>query len=136
MKKAHTTTTHCASLRRAKLGKGPKPMPRLLGTALAWLLTRVGPRGMEFARYSLDYHVIRQGMKSHACILCQPLPVAVWILHRHKSKHFIPSRQTRHRRNYLHVVRTWGKERAARHVPAYAKQIVADYDAKGAISAR
>ncbi|RMZ55180.1 hypothetical protein APUTEX25_005458, partial [Auxenochlorella protothecoides] len=85
----------------AKLGKGPKPMPRLLGTALAWLLTRVGPRGMEFARYSLDYHVIRQGLK-----------------------------------NYLHVVRTWGKERAARHVPAYAKQIVADYDAKGAISAR
>uniref|UniRef100_A0A1D2AAC4 7-hydroxymethyl chlorophyll a reductase, chloroplastic n=1 Tax=Auxenochlorella protothecoides TaxID=3075 RepID=A0A1D2AAC4_AUXPR len=81
----------------AKLGKGPKPMPRLLGTALAWLLTRLGPRGMEFARYSLDYHVIR---------------------------------------NYLHVVRTWGKERAARHVPAYAKQIVADYDAKGAISAR
>ncbi|CAL5012312.1 unnamed protein product [Urochloa decumbens] len=44
----------------AKLGKGPsKPAPRFVGDILAFLLNLVGPKGLEFARYSLDYHTIR-----------------------------------------------------------------------------
>nr|CAB3482919.1 unnamed protein product [Digitaria exilis] len=44
----------------AKLGKGPsKPAPRFVGNILAFLLNLVGPKGLEFARYSLDYHTIR-----------------------------------------------------------------------------
>jgi len=44
----------------AKLGRGPeKPAPRFVGKAIAWLLTKIGPRGKEFGMYSLDYHTIR-----------------------------------------------------------------------------
>ncbi|KAK4406030.1 7-hydroxymethyl chlorophyll a reductase, chloroplastic [Sesamum angolense] len=48
----------------------------------------IGPKGLEFARYSLDYHTIR---------------------------------------NYLHVNRAWGKQRADRHIPSYAKKLVFMY---------
>ena len=34
-------------------------MPRFLGNVLAWILTRLGPQGLEFAKYSIDYHTIR-----------------------------------------------------------------------------
>lgn len=40
-------------LRRAKLGKAPNPAPRWLGNALAWVLGLVGPKGLEFAKYSI-----------------------------------------------------------------------------------
>ncbi|KAG5588322.1 hypothetical protein H5410_048756 [Solanum commersonii] len=57
----------------AKFGRGPsQPAPKFVGNLIAFLLNIVGPKGLEFARYSLDYHTIR---------------------------------------NYLHVVRKWGKER-------------------------
>ncbi|GJN04305.1 hypothetical protein PR202_ga21846 [Eleusine coracana subsp. coracana] len=80
----------------AKLGKGPsKPAPRLVGNILAFLLNLVGPKGLEFARYSLDYHTIR---------------------------------------NYLHVRRAWGKQRAEQHMPGYAKKIVEAYDGEGRIN--
>lgn len=46
---------------RAKLGKAPDPAPRWLGNALAWVLGLVGPKGLEFAKYSVDYHYIRCG---------------------------------------------------------------------------
>ncbi|OEL30498.1 7-hydroxymethyl chlorophyll a reductase, chloroplastic [Dichanthelium oligosanthes] len=79
----------------AKLGKGPsKPAPRFVGDILAFLLNLVGPKGLEFARYSLDYHTIR---------------------------------------NYLHVRRAWGKQRAEQHIPGYAKKIVEAYDGDGQI---
>ncbi|XP_062192951.1 7-hydroxymethyl chlorophyll a reductase, chloroplastic [Phragmites australis] len=79
----------------AKMGKGPSnPAPRLVGNILAFLLNLVGPKGLEFARYSLDYHTIR---------------------------------------NYLHVRRAWGKQRAEQHMPGYAKKIVAAYDGDGRI---
>ncbi|CAL4998634.1 unnamed protein product [Urochloa decumbens] len=79
----------------AKLGKGPsKPAPRFVGDILAFLLNLVGPKGLEFARYSLDYHTIR---------------------------------------NYLHVRRAWGKQRAEQHIPGYAKKIVEAYDGNGQI---
>lgn len=42
-----------------KFGKGKEPLPRWLGTILAWVLDKLGPKGLEFARYSLDYHYIR-----------------------------------------------------------------------------
>ena len=44
---------------RAKMGKGPKPLPIWLGNILAAVLLRLGPKGLEFGRYSLDYHTIR-----------------------------------------------------------------------------
>lgn len=47
---------------RATLGAGRQPAPRLVGTLLARLLTAIGPRGMEFARYSLDYHTLRNAI--------------------------------------------------------------------------
>ncbi|KAG6428224.1 hypothetical protein SASPL_112475 [Salvia splendens] len=79
----------------AKLGKGPsQPAPKLVGDLIAFILNLVGPKGLEFARYSLDYHTIR---------------------------------------NYLHVNRTWGKERAEKHMPSYAKKLVSMYNQNGEI---
>ncbi|XP_023909464.1 7-hydroxymethyl chlorophyll a reductase, chloroplastic isoform X1 [Quercus suber] len=79
----------------AKLGKGPsEPAPKLIGNLIAFILNLIGPKGLEFARYSLDYHTIR---------------------------------------NYLYVNRTWGKERADRHMPSYAKKIVDMYNKHGEI---
>lgn len=47
----------------AKLGTGPsKPMPAWLGTLVAKVLTWLGPRGLEFGRYSVDYHVLRNAL--------------------------------------------------------------------------
>lgn len=54
-------------------------------------------QGLEFGRYSLDYHTLR---------------------------------------NYLYVQRHMGPERAARHVPGFAKQVVAEYDKQGGVQAR
>ncbi|KAM3326942.1 7-hydroxymethyl chlorophyll a reductase, chloroplastic isoform X1 [Capsicum chacoense] len=79
----------------AKFGRGPsQPAPKFVGNLIAFLLNIVGPKGLEFARYSLDYHTIR---------------------------------------NYLHVVRKWGKERADRHMPEYSKKIVTMYNQSGEI---
>ncbi|XP_004297930.1 PREDICTED: 7-hydroxymethyl chlorophyll a reductase, chloroplastic [Fragaria vesca subsp. vesca] len=78
----------------AKMGRGPDPAPKFIGNVIAFLLNLVGPKGLEFARYSLDYHTIR---------------------------------------NYLHINRTWGKERADRHIPSFAKKIVDMYNKNGEI---
>ncbi|KAM0851238.1 hypothetical protein ACQ4PT_052568 [Festuca glaucescens] len=44
----------------AKMGKGPSdPAPRFVGNIIAFLLNLIGPKGLEFGRYSLDYHTIR-----------------------------------------------------------------------------
>uniref|UniRef100_A0A0D6R0M3 Coenzyme F420 hydrogenase/dehydrogenase beta subunit C-terminal domain-containing protein n=1 Tax=Araucaria cunninghamii TaxID=56994 RepID=A0A0D6R0M3_ARACU len=80
---------------KAKTGKGnSKPAPRFVGNVIAFLLNLIGPKGLEFGRYSLDYHTIR---------------------------------------NYLHVRRAWGKERAEKHIPSYAKKIIEMYNSKGEI---
>ena len=34
-------------------------MPRIMGNILAALMTTVGPKGVSFARYSIDYHLLR-----------------------------------------------------------------------------
>jgi len=82
----------------AKLGLGPeKPAPLFVGNAIANLLEKVGPKGLEFARYSLDYHYIR---------------------------------------NFLYVQRHMGAARAERHVPRFAKKLVAMYDEDGVIKSR
>uniref|UniRef100_A0A0D9XQR5 Coenzyme F420 hydrogenase/dehydrogenase beta subunit C-terminal domain-containing protein n=1 Tax=Leersia perrieri TaxID=77586 RepID=A0A0D9XQR5_9ORYZ len=79
----------------AKQGRGPsQPAPRFIGNIIAFLLDLIGPKGLEFARYSLDYHTIR---------------------------------------NYLHVNRAWGKQRAEQHIPSYARKIVEAYDKEGRI---
>ncbi|CAI5523208.1 unnamed protein product, partial [Closterium sp. Naga37s-1] len=41
------------------------PAPRLVGHIIAFLLDLVGPKGLEFARYSLDYHTIRNYLHVH-----------------------------------------------------------------------
>ena len=74
---------------RATLGEARDPAPLWLGKLLAWILEKVGPRGVEFGAYSIDYHTIR---------------------------------------NYLYVQRTFPPEQAARHIPEYARKIVASYD--------
>ncbi|CAM8905535.1 unnamed protein product [Rhodiola kirilowii] len=80
---------------KAKMGEGPsQPAPLFVGNLIAFFLNLVGPKGLEFARYSLDYHTIR---------------------------------------NYLYVNRTWGKERANRHMPSYAKKLVEMYNQNGEI---
>lgn len=37
----------------------PKAMPMWLGNILADVLTRLGPKGLDFAAYSIDYHTLR-----------------------------------------------------------------------------
>jgi len=34
-------------------------MPRLLGEVMAFVITAAGPKGVGFARYSIDYHLLR-----------------------------------------------------------------------------
>ncbi len=34
-------------------------MPRFLGEIMATIMTNIGPKGVSFARYSIDYHVLR-----------------------------------------------------------------------------
>lgn len=58
---------------------------------------QVGPKGVEFAKYSIDYHYIR---------------------------------------NFLSVQRTWPQGRADRHIPEFAKRIVAEYNDKQEVSKR
>ena len=45
-----------------QLGGGQKPAPRWLGEALAWVLGALGPKGLEFARYSIEYHTVRNAL--------------------------------------------------------------------------
>ncbi|PNH06770.1 7-hydroxymethyl chlorophyll a reductase, chloroplastic [Tetrabaena socialis] len=86
-----------ASDDEAKLGQLRDPAPRWLGNILAWVLNLIGPKGIEFGKYSIDYHYIR---------------------------------------NYLYVQRNWGSKRAEQHMPAFAKEIVKQYDKDGAVSKR
>ncbi|KAG0486765.1 hypothetical protein HPP92_008860 [Vanilla planifolia] len=45
---------------KAKLGQVPSQrVPRFVGNLIAFILNLVGPKGLEFGRYSLDYHTIR-----------------------------------------------------------------------------
>jgi len=81
----------------AKMGQFRDPAPRWVGNTIAWLLNAIGPKGLEFAKYSIDYHYAR---------------------------------------NWLYVHRHMGKERAQQHIPSFAKKIVAQYDSKGALTAR
>jgi len=43
----------------AKLGRGPEPAPVAVGKIIAAILNFLGPKGIEFAKYSVDYHYIR-----------------------------------------------------------------------------
>lgn len=44
---------------QARKGQTQKPMPLWLGNIVATVLGTVGPRGLNFARYSIDYHMLR-----------------------------------------------------------------------------
>jgi 7-hydroxymethyl chlorophyll a reductase len=46
----------------AALGAAQKPAPRWLGNILASVLGALGPKGLEFARYSIEYHTIRNAL--------------------------------------------------------------------------
>ena len=43
----------------AALGRAKQPAPLWVGEMLASALTQLGPRGLEFARFSIDYHTLR-----------------------------------------------------------------------------
>ncbi|KAG7349709.1 coenzyme F420 hydrogenase/dehydrogenase, beta subunit [Nitzschia inconspicua] len=62
-------------------------MPGWMGELMAFGMRQFGPKGLNFARYSIDYHVLR---------------------------------------NYLHILDTWGQERADSFIPQYTRYIV-DY---------
>ena len=79
------------------MGKAPNPAPRAVGSIIAKVLTWLGPKGLEFGRYSIDYHYIR---------------------------------------NFIYVHRHMGPARASRHIPEFAKRLVALYDKKGEITSR
>jgi len=40
-------------------------LPVWAGKALAWLLSKLGPRGVEFAKYSIDYHYVRNALYTY-----------------------------------------------------------------------
>ncbi|KAK9789191.1 hypothetical protein WJX73_001217 [Symbiochloris irregularis] len=48
----------------AKQGRGPDPAPRWVGDLVAYLLLQIGPKGLEFGRYSIEYHYIRNWLYS------------------------------------------------------------------------
>jgi len=50
---------------QAKLGKFQDPAPLWLGNLLARIITWVGPKGIEFGKYSIDYHYIRNWLYVH-----------------------------------------------------------------------
>lgn len=52
----------------AKLGNLRDPAPLWLGKVLAWFLNLIGPKGLEFAKYSIDYHYIRNWLYVHRCV--------------------------------------------------------------------
>ncbi|GLC35133.1 hypothetical protein PLESTB_000557800 [Pleodorina starrii] len=54
-----------ASDDEAKLGQLRDPAPRWLGNVLAWILNLIGPKGLEFGKYSIDYHYIRNYLYVH-----------------------------------------------------------------------
>ena len=79
------------------MGKAPDPAPKWVGAIIAKLLTAIGPKGLEFGRYSIDYHYIR---------------------------------------NYIHVQRNWDPKKADRHIPSFAKKLVAMYNESGSVDDR
>ena len=68
-----------------------------MGNIISKILTALGPKGLEFGRYSIDYHYTR---------------------------------------NYIHVMRNWKPDRAQRHIPEFARRLVAQYDASNAVAER
>ena len=68
---------------------GDRGAPPWLANILAAVIAKGLPKGLEFARYSIDYHYLR---------------------------------------NALYVEDAMGPTRAARHVPAYARAIMARYE--------
>jgi hypothetical protein len=58
---------------QAKLGTFQDPAPRWVGNIIAWILNLVGPKGLEFAKYSIDYHYIRNWLYVNRCEGCADL---------------------------------------------------------------
>lgn len=88
--KMASATTGSDSIILNKLSKKvpEEGMPMWLGEIMAFAMRNIGPKGINFARYSIDYHILR---------------------------------------NYLHVLDTWGEERARTSIPEYARDIVQYY---------
>ncbi len=49
----------------AKLGKLRDPAPLWLGNIIAWILNLIGPKGLEFAKFSIAYHYVRNYIYVH-----------------------------------------------------------------------
>ena len=77
------------SLTDASYAPGPQGAPPLIANVLASLIAKGLPTGLEFGRFSIDYHYLR---------------------------------------NALFVEERMGATRAAQHVPAYARALMARYD--------
>ncbi len=172
--RARVTRARAARRARAKLGRGPDPAPRWVGELLARVLLAVGPKGLEFGRYSIDYHYARNWLYVQARVCPEPQRNLTCGLNarssgtcyrvqsfrhavsagrncapRHAQQRFALPCSTcdRTRRVVacaaralltacLAAQRAWGAERAAQHVPEFAKRLVARYDADGALTKR
>jgi hypothetical protein len=65
----------------AKLGKLQGPMPKWLGTIVAWLLELIGPKGLEFAkRVFLDWKM-GGGVGCRLAVVCVPLSPPPLLVH-------------------------------------------------------
>eukprot|EP00965_Chrysotila_dentata_P161710 5341098-Pleurochrysis_carterae.AAC.5 len=42
-------------------------VPAWLGDLLAWIICKTLPKGIEFARYSIDYHYLRNALFVERC---------------------------------------------------------------------
>ena len=126
----------CPTPARAKLGKAPSPAPRWLGNALAWVLGLLGPKGLEFAKYSIGAGgatcsklcslLGKAGIlncRASVVPVAMPAPLPASALPPHPSS---PPADYHYLRNYIHVARHWGPQRAQRHLPDYARRIVAE----------
>lgn len=90
-----------------------KGLPIFIGEVMAFLLTNIGPKGINFAKYSIDYRKFRN-------VIFKSLNILLIIL----------SHSTRYvdiLRNYLYCLYHWGPEKTNESLPLYARDIVDMY---------
>ena len=68
-------------------------MPRFFGEIMASVMTTIGPKGVSFARYSIDYHVLRNYFHNfrlliYLCIFTKYLSVCKNIFYEFKMNRF------------------------------------------------
>lgn len=84
-------------------------------------LLQIGPKGLEFGRYSLDYHTIRNYLYVNR----------QWGKQRYET--LLTSTLSETRQYLFCLMLNSISSRADRHIPSYAKKIVESYNEDGRI---